>query len=108
MKKIIATLALASMAISPVMATERNYNVVDPASKDAPRLDPATVQTPNTRGTDPADQRFVNRAVEKKSGKPHPEFWLIAVPAVLLLVGQMVFGPNPNPPMAGQPTVNQP
>lgn len=95
MKRLIALTLAVSLTIAPVAAQQRNYNMVDPSSVTAPPAAPIPVQTANTRGTDPNDQRYMLRA-EKPSGKPHKEFWYILGAGLLMVVGGMLLGPNPN------------
>lgn len=114
MKKFIAIVTLAAFVATPVAAqsvpapvvTSKNYDVVDPSSTEGTRLQPATpaqVMFPNTADVAP-DQRA---QPIKDPDKPAPEFWYLAVPAVLFIVGSMIFGPKPKKvPDAGQPMVN--
>ena len=111
MKRMIALIAAASMTIAPVAAQQTgSYNVVDPNDRtvSAPAAAPAPVQTAQTRGTDPTDQRYQMRA--RKPGKPAPEFWYLLAAGVVAVAFFAVIdkGPNHGVPLPGQAGVNQP
>lgn len=111
MKKLITVLTVASMMVTPVAAQEtaRNYNVVDPAvAKEQITYENAPiVQTAPTHGTDPTNQRYIERV--KKPGKPAPEFWYLLAAGIASIAFFAIIDKGPNHGSSvGQAGVNRP